>query len=402
MAKQIARVLNQSGAWLPLGHKALPPRVPTLFSRPRYWPAEQDANPDKPMTRLVKDVLRAGSWKVGIDAAGKPIMWDVSANLLRQIAQQVQLAQHRGVAMNLTKSHGNLATGIVPTDDLISPLDEVIADGDVLWISTYVTPEQAANLTNPACKVSPFVMANWIDGLGNTYPEMLLHVAVTDQPVLPGQGPFVAMANSQGANAMDLATLLPLINELLSACGGPQLPETTDETNIVGYLQMAISMVTGSPAEEEPEEEIPAIEGVDEGGGVAPAVAMNNAVKAPAWAQGLITQVKALSNTVSQLQQGSQAQAEAAYIAKLTSLVTTGKITPAQKIALEANGPALGYALSNLQVFDLNPTVQPGGKSAKALANGNAPAVDGDKKKMTAEEHAESLKKRGLKPVTLH
>lgn len=402
MAKQIARVLNQSGAWLPLGHKAIPPRVPTLFSRPKYSPLEQAANPDKPMTRLVKDILRVGSWKVGIDAAGKPIMWPVSSTTLRQIAQQYRLAQHRGIAMNLTKSHGNLQTGIVPTDDLISPLDEVIADGSTLWISTYVTPEQVVNLTNPACKVSPYVMANWIDGLGNTYPEMLLHVAVTDQPVLPGQGPFVAMANSQGANGMDLATLLPLINKLLAASGGPQLPESTDETNIIGYMEMAISMVTGEEAPEgETEEEAPVIDG-GEGSGLEMPAAMNNAARAPAWAQGLVSTVKALSNTVTRLEQGNQAQQKSAYVAKLASLVAAGKISPAQRIALEGQGPSVGFALSNLQVFDLNATVPNGGKAAKAMANAGAPAVDGDKRTMTAEEHAESLKKRGMKPVTFH
>lgn len=400
MAKQIARVLNQSGAWLPLGHKAIPPRVPTLFSRPKYSPVEQAANPDKPMTRLVKDILRTGSWKVGIDAAGKPIMWPVSSNTLRQIAQQYRLAQHRGIAMNLTKSHGNLQTGIVPTDDLISPLDEVIADGSTLWISTYVTPEQVANLTNPACKVSPYVMANWIDGLGNTYPEMLLHVAVTDQPVLPGQGPFVAMANSQGANGMDLATLLPLVNQLLTTAGGPQIPDDADETTFVNYLKMAISMMGGEPEAEEAPEETPAIEG--EGGGLEIPAVMNNTARAPAWAQGLVSTVKALSNEIVQLKQGNQAQAKSAYIAKLVSLVAAGKISPAQRIALESQGPSVGFALSNLQVFDLNSAVPNGGKAARAMANAGAPAVDGEKKTLTAEEHAESLKKRGLKPVTFH
>lgn len=398
-----AKILNNvAGAWLPLGHAAVPPAITTIFGSPRFTAAQQVANPDKPMTRLVKDVLRTGSWKVGIAADGKPQMWNVTRNELNRITQYFQMGQHRGVAMNLTKSHGNLATGIVPTDDLISPIDEIAVDGDVLWIATYVTPEQAANLTNPACKVSPYVMSNWIDGLGNTYPEMLLHVAVTDQPVLPGQGPFVAMANQQtkGANGMDVGTLLPLINQLLAACGGPQLPEDTDETTFPVVLKMAISMVTGGEATEETSEETPVLEGTGEE--TPPGLAMNNAARPPAWAQPLLNQVKALSNTVTQLQQGNQAQAKATYLAKVASLAASGKISPAQRMALEANGPSLGYALSNLQVFDLSPAASSGGKAAKALANAAEPSTGGSGKTITAEEHAASLAKRGLKPVELH
>lgn len=416
MAKtQAARVLfNAPGAWLPLGHASIPPVVTTKFGQSKYTAAQQAANPDKPMTRLVKDVLRVGSWKVGMDA-GQPVMWDVNRSTIALIANQFRLAQSRGIAMNLTKSHGDLLTGIVPTDDLISPLDQVLADGDCLWLSTYVTPKQAQDLTNPACKVSPYIRPNWIDGLGNKYPEMLLHVAVTDQPVLPGQGPFVAMANSQakGANAMDLGTILPLINQLLSAAGGPQIPEDADETNIVGYLKMAISMVAGEEtAETETADD--GTEGTLDAGDttVLPdaGASMTNQPaklgnKAPAWAQGLINTVKVLSNTVNQLQEGTVSTRKTAYQAKVIELATAGKITPVQRTHLEKQGPALGYALSNLAVFDLATPQpqQPGGKAAKALANPNAPAVDADKgSKMSAEEHAESLKKRGLKPVELH
>lgn len=409
--KSQSRVLFNSGSWLPLGHASIPPKVTAKFGVARYSKDEQAANPTEPMTRMVKDVLRVGRWKVGMNG-DKPVLWNVEPATLTTIAHNYLVAQHRGIAMNLTKSHGNLETGIVPTDDLIRPLDEVVVDGNTLWISTYVTPEEERYLTNTARKVSPYVMSNWIDGLGNVYSEMLLHVAVTDQPILPGQGPFVAMANSQGkgANAMDLGTLLPLINELLAAAGGPQLPEETDETNIAGYLKMAISMVAGvEEPEEETGEETPVVDGSAEGGVVLPGAgaAMNNRnVKAPAWAAGLFTAVKSLSNAVVQLQSGTVDSRKSAYMAKLVELATSGKINPVQRAHLEKVGPVAGYALSNLAVFELNAAQQaqqPGGKAAKALANAAAPAVEGDgKAKMTPEEHAESLKKRGLKPIELH
>lgn len=402
-------VLSNAGPMLSLGHKSIPPVVCQQFGPPKFTPEEQAANPDQPMTRLVKDVLRLGKWKVGMDA-GRPVMWDVQPVTLNRISNFLALAQSRGFAMNLTKSHGDLATGIVPTDDLISPLDQSIVDDGVLWVATYVTPEQARYLTNPARKVSPYIFPDWVDGMGNSYPEMLLHVAVTDQPVLPGQGPFVAMANtnSKGAVTMDLATLLPLINELLSAAGGPQIPEDADETNIVGYLKMAISMVTGSePEAEEPDDGSGEISESGEGSAVPDmgATMSNKGAKAPAWATGLMNTVKALSNTVNQLQEGTVLNRKTAYVAKLAELAATNKITPVQRTHLEKQGQSLGYALSNLAVFELNAAQpqQQGGKAAKVLANPAAPTVDGDKSgKMSAEDHAESLKKRGLKPVELH
>lgn len=399
--QQVSKVLFNSGSWVPLGHASVPPAVTAKFGASRFTKDQQAAEPDKPMTRVVKDALRVGRWKVATDENGNVKFWDVQPSTLQTIAHNFLVGQHRGVAMNLTKSHGNLLTGIVPTDDLISPLDEVVADGNTLWVSTYVTPEQVRFLTNPACKVSPYVMSNWIDGLGNTYSEMLLHVAVTDQPVMPGQGPFMAMANSQtGAKKMDLATVLPLINQLLSAAGGPQIPEDADETNLVGYLKMAISMVAGEEVEEAPD----ASETVEEGGEVLPEVgtAMNlGNARAPAWASNLMNQVKSLSNVVTQLQTGTADSRKTAYLSKVLELATSGKITPVQRTHLEKAGPTVGYALSNLAVFDLATATpqQPGGKAAKALANAAAPAVDGGSAKMTDAELEKSLKDRGLTPV---
>lgn len=424
-----ARVLSNEiapGAWMPLGHAATPPAVTQKFGPPRFTPEQQAANPTLPMTRLVKDVLRVGKWKVGIDPNnGQPILWDVTPHTLAGIVGNFSTTQSRGIAMNLTKSHGNLQTGVVPTDDLISPLDACVVDGDVMWLATYATPEQAKVLTNPAVKVSPMVWPNWVDGMGNKYPgDTLLHVAATDQPVVSGQGPFVALANSQskGAGKMDLEEIRGLVNQILSAAGGPQIPEGVDETSFLVALKMAASMLSG----EEPEaEEAP--EG-DGGGEMADAVgaalgagaAMNNSgtgspppgrsaalTGMPPWAKAMFgefsTQIKALSN---QVNQGVGAQRKTEYDAKLAALATAGKITPAQRAHLEKAGPSVGYALSNLAVFDLNantPQQQSGGKAAKALANAAAPAVGGDggAARMSSEEHAESLKKRGLQPVEM-
>lgn len=183
------------GPWISLGHNRPPPAVPREFGPSIYTAAEQAKNPGLPMTRVVKDVLPVGRVKIGTHGDGSPEFWDVTPQVLAHIASAHERSFARGVAMNLTKSHGNLATGIVPTDELIAPIHEAIVSGGVLWISCYVTPEQARYLQNPACKVSPGIWPNWSDGLGNVYPIRMLHVAVTDNPTVPGQGRFIAMAN---------------------------------------------------------------------------------------------------------------------------------------------------------------------------------------------------------------
>lgn len=229
------------GGWQPLGHGMKPPTLPAGFSPPRFSPQQQAANPSQPMTRLVKDVLRVGRWKIGSDSAGRPQLWDVTPAVLVALATSHQRATARGVAMNLTKSHGDLRTGIVPTDELICPIDEMIVSGNgTLWVSCYVTPQQARYLMNPACKVSPGIWDDWIDGLGNRYATKMLHVAVTDHPVIPGQGPFVTLANrlhqnrktlANGTTRMDFQTLKQQIDSLLLALSGGSVSLPTDCTD---------------------------------------------------------------------------------------------------------------------------------------------------------------------------
>jgi hypothetical protein len=236
----------RAGPWQPLGHAQPPPPFPRGFGPPRFTPAQQAANPDKPMTRLVKDVFRLGKWKVWSDEFGRPELWDATPDVLAELVFAHMRSTSRGVAMNLTKSHGDLSTGLVPTDELICPVDEMIVDNGVIWASCYVTPETAKYLRNPACKVSPGIWPDWTDGYGNHYPLRMLHIAVTDNPVIPGQGPFLAMSNGTTSTrnrrnaTMDFPTLKNQINDLLKALsdGAATLPADSTEDTINRDLQI--------------------------------------------------------------------------------------------------------------------------------------------------------------------
>ena len=381
------------GEFVALGHGQVPPRLPKGFSRPRFSEADQLAHPDQPMTRVVKDVLRVGKWKIGRDAAGKFQFWNVQRGDLIELCNAHRDATCRGVAMNLTKSHGDLATGIVPTDELICPVDEMVVDGDVLWVSCYVTPEQAKYLRNPACKVSPGIWDDWSDGYGNVYPSKMLHVAVTDHPVIPGQGPFVAMANSQSnskGRTMDFAALVEAINALLAVIPpGWSLPEDTSEETINRDLAVITAALGGGSADAPADTPAdPSMDMANAGG-----IGMNNPAsqqsanagqrssssEPPTWFTAFAAQVagqfKTLNNNFATLQAGKALSSQQAFVNRVTELGRAG--VPARETTRLMN---LGRQYNwDQSLLPASADDVPGrinmSNPAKRLANPDAPGV---------------------------
>lgn len=177
-----------------VGH-SVPVPDPPDFGAPRWTDAEQAANPTKPMTRLIKDVLRIGRWKEGFDELNRPVFGDYTPEELQNIFNNARAMMAAGHAINFGKSHGDDQL-IIPTDELISPADDIRLDNGILWVSTYVTPEQADYLDNPARKVSAGLHRDYLAGNGTTYAgRTMLHVAVTDRPTVDCQGPFIRLSN---------------------------------------------------------------------------------------------------------------------------------------------------------------------------------------------------------------
>ncbi|MEM7812572.1 MAG: hypothetical protein AAF532_13950 [Planctomycetota bacterium] len=267
-----------------------------LFGPPRYSEEDQRAFPDKPFTRVVKDVIRVGEWHtVSLDDGTETVVEATPALLSTMVVSHVQ-AKAGGVAANLGMSHGDLETRVIPTAELIAPVDELIFDGTHLWASHYTTPAVALWLQNPAIKVSPGMWPDK-DGEGRTYAYRLAHIAATDRPVVTGQGTFLAlnqrpakrdrrvgrwrtfrrpgvflnrryraMAENEGDNSgsgegtgealtgggdlaisgAGVATLMNLIVDLLPE--GVSLPEGTDETNVVERLGVIVSTLKSMDA----------------------------------------------------------------------------------------------------------------------------------------------------------
>lgn len=401
------------GSWVPLGHKQNPPALPRLFGPPRFSQEDQATNPDKPMTRLVKDVLRVGRWKVGTDKTGEPVMWEVTPAILQELAANFHAAQKNGVAINLTLSHGNRSTGIVPTDELIAPLDDAVVEGQTLWFSTYVTPEQAKRLQNPAMKVSIGVHDDWMDGAGRVYSSIPIHVAVTDHPVVTGQGPFVALANKQDSKkrnlSMDFAALAEVLNKLLNMVQpGVALPEDTSEENVVERVNLILSVMNGGETPPESSEAPAGSEAEVSAGDLPPALsqgqdkAMANLQAAmKAAVAPLQSQIKTLANTVAELKTDKANAAKQAFEDRCKRLLANG-IPAATLEKAKKLGASEGYNLAILDLVEGAAAAVPRRSLAKSLANASAAPLSTDEPtRRSDEEVAASLKARGIDPKHL-
>lgn len=416
--------LQGGGAWLPVGHSQAPPTLSAKFRGP---PQRVDPITGKTLTRLVKDVLRVGRWAIDRDKTGGVVYWDVTPATLRTLAANFAVAQSRGVPANIGKTHGDGV--MIHPDDLIAPIDQVAVDDGTLWIAAYVDDEQRDYLLNPARKVSVGVLDNFLDGQGNRYSMALIHAAVTDQPVMTGQGPWRALAadslnnpstSPQGTGNMDFAALVEGINAVMAAAGLGALPDDTNEENIAERLK-GIAIAIGGSGETETETEVEddseataaetgaAIDEADGFGmGYGEERMLSNVlngrglrgVKLRPFERAMLGAVKTLSNQLNALSSEKAANQKAAFEARLVELGKAG--VDAKRIQMARTmGAQQGYSLSLLDL--LAPSV-----SMKTLsrgsADGSAPAVPGPTggARRTDAEVEASLKARNIPPVKFH
>lgn len=334
--------------------------------------------------RVVKDVLTVGRKKIGFDKDGQPVFWDVTPATLAQIANDFKAMKAAGNAPNLGKTHGDDDLLIHP-DDLIAPLDQVLVANNTLWASAYVTPEEVAYLLNPARKVSVGVVPEYVDGAGNKYSLALIHVAVTDRPVVLNQGPFVTLADGTGGSSMN-PDLLDAINMLMEAAGLGQLGEVTDEAALVEQLK-GVAAALGKTADTSSADDSAAA-----GGTVTPTATAGD-LPMPQMPAGMANsiklmlkneldkrdaQIKTLSDELAAREKAAVDSAKAAFTAKVNELTAAGvpKVTLDAKVAL-ANELATKGVKHDLRLLDgLAPVLNRGG-AARALASGNPPPTAG-------------------------
>ena len=485
------RAIKLHSTGLAVGHSAPLPEPPD-FGLPRFTAAEQAANPGKPMTRRVKDFLRVGEWKEGFGPDGKPIFGKYDEAELKVILNNALAMMAAGDPINLGKSHGDDQM-IIPTDELISPIDQVKLHNGVLWFSTYVTPAQAEYLDNPAIKVSAGMFPDYTAGNGTVYKgRTLLHVAATDRPVVGGQGPFIALSNYvgvgqattpaasttpaqqqqqtpanvpgqkpgavpgqqavkpaakpavlrsvvqpagivrarqrianfkgrklirfentlpvllastlQGSGNMDIAALVAAINSLLEAFGLGQLPDGTDETNIVPRLE-GIALAVGGSVDDTPAGDTNPNDAGDPGAAAAAAGGSG----APAMMSNLLRQVdariaqanKPLTDAMTKLtaaltaKTGEEAEtAEAKFMKFYNALGKAGVVEAilAPKLAIAKK---IGFDTSILE--GLHPTIKLSNLISAAGATVEPPKEENASGMLTDEQVAARVKARGGK-----
>lgn len=411
----VRRFCNSSGSqWLALSADA-PAELKELAAKlgpPKYTQAEQDANPDLPYTRIVKDVLPVGRKLLGYREDGSPDYWDVTPRTLSLIAEQYDRGRRLGYQANLGKTHGD-DNGLIHPDDLVAPIDRVVVVGNCLWLSSYVTPEQARYLSNPARKVSIGTMEPFTDGSGNVYPIQLIHTAITDQPVVTGQRPFMKLALGPGVSSMEnFDALLAALNELITRAGGAELPDDTTAENLVDRVVGVVAGLGGTaeaetetPAEDAPETETAPLgdtEGMDAFMSLKPGQKPTDSqmkalggILSPIISP-LVESVKTLSAEVKTLKADKQGEAKTRFLSHLTDMAKAG--LPAVRVEhFKKLGEKYGHDMALLDGVDKEPGVDMK-RLSKKLANGDAPTVPGAGR-LSDEEMAEKLKARGIKPA---
>lgn len=396
---------------LSLGHAVTPPtcNAVAMFGPVKFSPDQQSANPDKPMTRVVKDVLRVGRWNIG--GTAEPSMLDVDDEFLTALAESVRLQQSSGHAINLTLSHGDAALTVDSTD-IYAPIDAAAVNDGVLWVASYVTPNQAKQLSNPACKVSPGFQFNYVDGSGLRHPLALLHVAVVDRPVVGGQGPFVVMANAsptQGmkGKSMDFALLKEAINAILAAGNLGALADDVNEQNIVerltGMASVIKAMSGASPDDPAAPEADPAAGGEGMANALTGAVGkMSNSATIQALIERAVgaavkplqQQVVAMSNELRAHKAGAVKNAREAFDTEVRRLGASGVSAAVLQEKIELAATA-GWDMRLLN--GLTPTVSMS-NTGKAGATADPPrqGAGGDKPRDRSEIVKELAAKRGI------
>lgn len=360
------------------------------FGTPHFSPEAIAEKPDQQNIRLVKDFLAVGKWKVGHTASGEAELFHFTPEVLRQIADNFQIAKNRGWHFNLCYTHGNRETKEVHPRELIAAIDQVVLDGGRLWFSVYVNAEQAAELQRSTAKVSPRIRENWMDGAGNRYDYALNHIAVTDLPVLPGQSPFFQLANEE-PNMPTYEELLELLGRTFALFPGNVhlSDDVTEETvatewkTLLGILEgMNVDDNTETPGEGSQTTTTPVGETTSD---------MSNGV-----AGTILAKLNDLSNQFQQFKAGQARDNQSRYKAKLEELKAAGKITPAQALEYQKIGSGVGWDMSILNPLDNNRSLDMSNRS-RGNATAKPPKVDGDAE-LTDEEIAGNLREMGLLP----
>ena len=190
---------SESGQWEPM-----PPGNPITAG---------DGSQVQPI-RYLKDLIGNGDyehpelgWKLGVDGKRRGV-WEKAFGQMQANGVKVPIyADHKPGARNtlgyLTDVfQGGDMNAIARHPELANlPAGKLPLDTSKMYGIHEFTDQASADLANRVGQVSVLIDKDMTDGAGNSYGEAIRHVAVTPEPIVPGQQDFVRLAASRENNS---------------------------------------------------------------------------------------------------------------------------------------------------------------------------------------------------------
>lgn len=190
--------------------------IASMAGPSKFSAVDQEASPSEPLTRVVKDILRVGSFDV-TQPDGKVLQWDVTSDSLYLLQSTYEQFHAAGGRSNLywgASTSGDQHD--ISAEKAIAEIDKIFVADSRLWVVVYVTPEVASELQNPKNRVSAAIDQNWASGQV-IYPLIVTHVAIVDQPVVGGQLPFARLSNQPRGLSMTPEQIAKLVSDGVTA-----------------------------------------------------------------------------------------------------------------------------------------------------------------------------------------
>jgi len=205
-------------------------------------PASRAAKGDDGLVRrrFVKEIAHVGTYQHPKDG------WtlDVNRDRLKQWADTFAAMSANGVKVEVPVDHSFKA------EDVRGYVVDMYVHNDTLYGVHEMIGDDAIRLVQRCQTTSPYIEMKFTDGTGKAYGEAIVHNAIVQGPVIPGQEPFKAIAASrnasvllstnQGNQQMQIKDLLAGIATLI---GKDAEQVTTD--NVMAMLQTHLNEMTG-------------------------------------------------------------------------------------------------------------------------------------------------------------
>lgn len=165
----------------------------------------------QPTKRYKKDLVRVGDYyKASTDQSFK-----FTAERLEQFASTFSRMKAAGVKVPVPVGHTN------DPEANRGYVEDMYVDGDTLYATIELIGEEAIALSGRV-EVSIYAVPELVDGKGNTYNNVIEHVALVTNPVIPDQDGFVPIAASHGVvrvASYKLSNGASPMNEIAKALG---------------------------------------------------------------------------------------------------------------------------------------------------------------------------------------